>query len=252
MSQSPFLGVDDKALQCQASLHPVYHGQDSLQVLTLSSSRSCVSVPPSSILPEYSPLAFISTRICQSSSSLWITLVALIDCGAQGNFISPSVIEKHLMDLVPKSVPLPVQMADGLLSRGGLVSHYAPVTLDLGGHQESLALDVTTTPHPIILGIPWLTKNNPLINWHTRTFTFPPKEILTPIEDPDLLRTTPRPSQVSKSPSHAESQSKHPPVSTSNPCQDETPPQSTPNRSQVLPQPTSSVPITHIHAHSHP
>ena len=108
MSQGPFLGVDDKALQCQVSLHPVYHGQGSFQVPALSSSHSCVSVPSSNsrlftssspILLEYSPLAFINTRIRQSSSSPWITLVALIDCGAQGNFISPSVIEKHLMDL---------------------------------------------------------------------------------------------------------------------------------------------------------
>ena len=99
-------------------LHFIHHGQ----VTYVPASIPC------STLPQYSPLAFITVRIRQASSLRWVTTIALIDCGAQGNFISPSFVEKHFLNQVPESGPLPVQMADGLLSRGGLVTHHAPVT----------------------------------------------------------------------------------------------------------------------------
>ena len=80
MSQGPFLGVHDKAPLCQVMLHFLHHGQ----VTSVPASIPC------STLPQYSPLAFITVRIRQASSLRWVTTIALIDCGAQGNFISPS------------------------------------------------------------------------------------------------------------------------------------------------------------------
>lgn len=45
--------------------------------------------------------------------------------------------------------------------------------VQIGPHQEQLALDVTNIgQHPVILGIPWLTKHNPSIEWPTRSVTF--------------------------------------------------------------------------------
>ena len=113
MSQGPFLGVHDKAPLCQVMLHFIHHGQ----VTSVPASIPC------STLPQYSPLAFVTVRIRQASSLRWVTTIALIDCGAQGNFISPSFVEKHFLNQVPKSSPLPVQWLM-VLSRGGLVTHH--------------------------------------------------------------------------------------------------------------------------------
>ena len=88
-------------------------------------------------------------------------------------------------------------MADGLLSPRWACHTSRTCDTDINGHQESIAFDITATPHDIVLGIPWLTKNNPRIDWRTRSFTLPPKPPPDSlhIHDPNLLRITPAPTQ---------------------------------------------------------
>ena len=133
-----------------------------------------ISVATSESLPQYSPLAFIFVRVRQSESSPWISTIALLDSGAQGNFISRAFAQRYLFDHLQKNTPLSLQMGDGKPSRGGQISQYTSLQMEVNGHQESLALDITSTPHDIILGAPWLTKNNPSIDWKERTISFAP------------------------------------------------------------------------------
>jgi len=153
-----------------------------------------ISVATSESLPQYSPLAFIFVRVRQSESSPWISTIALLDSGAQGNFISRAFAQRYLFDHLQKNAPLSLQMGDGKPSRGGQISQYTSLQMEVNGHQESLALDITSTPHDIILGAPWLTKNNPSIDWKERTISFPPtsdraKDPL--ISHTDLLTNSP-------------------------------------------------------------
>jgi hypothetical protein len=63
-------------------------------------------------------------------------------------------------------------IADGNQSPAGPITHYDLTTICTAGHEEQLALDVTSLSHPLIIGMPWLRKHNPYIDYHTDTMTF--------------------------------------------------------------------------------
>jgi hypothetical protein len=64
-------------------------------------------------------------------------------------------------------------LADGENSRSGEVTHYVPVKIKIGDHQESLAFDASTIGYDAILGLSWLKKHNPVIKWSDHTLSFP-------------------------------------------------------------------------------
>lgn len=44
----------------------------------------------------------------------------------------------------------------------------------MGTHTKEVVFNVVTSPHnPIILGLPWLIKHNPSVDWQSCTLTFP-------------------------------------------------------------------------------
>lgn len=64
-------------------------------------------------------------------------------------------------------------MADGQVSTHGPVTHFVRVPLTISKHHEEISLNVTKLQHqPIILGIDWLEKHNPSINWKKRLISF--------------------------------------------------------------------------------
>jgi hypothetical protein len=103
-------------------------------------------------------------------------LVAMIDSGATGNFISPEVIKHFGISTQVKNTPYTLTVADGTDAsyRDGLVDiETVRLRMDTGDHMEWLQLDVTQIGrHEIILGMPWITKHNPTINWQTRQLVF--------------------------------------------------------------------------------
>jgi hypothetical protein len=55
----------------------------------------------------------------------------------------------------------------------GPVTHEATVTLTINDHQEEIKLHcITIGNSPIIIGLPWLRKHNPNINWKEGRVTF--------------------------------------------------------------------------------
>jgi hypothetical protein len=56
---------------------------------------------------------------------------------------------------------------------GGPVTHEATVTLTINDHREEIKLHcITIGNSPIIVGLPWLRKHNPNINWKEGRITF--------------------------------------------------------------------------------
>jgi hypothetical protein len=88
----------------------------------------------------------------------------LIDGGAQGNVISSSFVKKHAIP-VHSSSPIPIILPNGSQS---FSAHTAPITFQR--QQYSISLDPIVYPlqkYDLLLGKPWLTQVNPLINWRT-------------------------------------------------------------------------------------
>ena len=123
--------------------------------------------PLESIEPEYASLAYLDVEICYPGAKEWNTTRAMLDCGGQGSFINKEFCQVYQIPQaqVLKPTPLPLILADGQSSRGGDVTHYTPLLLNIGGNVETITLDTSTTAHDVILGIPWLSKHNPSINW---------------------------------------------------------------------------------------
>ncbi len=95
-----------------------------------------------------------------------VSCSALIDSGAEGNFIDERWAREHDIPLVDLEDTTTVFALDGrVLSTVDRVT--IPVSLTVSGnHQETISFYIFQSPFtPIVLGHPWLTQHNPLINW---------------------------------------------------------------------------------------
>uniref|UniRef100_A0A671X748 Gypsy retrotransposon integrase-like protein 1 n=1 Tax=Sparus aurata TaxID=8175 RepID=A0A671X748_SPAAU len=99
-----------------------------------------------------------------------ISVQALVDSGADDNFIDSNLVEQHGLLVTELEVPKEVLALDS--RQLDIVTHKTePLKLTLSGnHQEHIELYVIKSPlTPIVLGLPWLTKHNPHIDWTTST-----------------------------------------------------------------------------------
>ena len=95
-----------------------------------------------------------------------ISALALVDSGASGTFIDPSVLLQSRLTPLPPPHPIPVELIDG--SSASPVTHYFPSRLRIHGtHSEDITFDVIQLAHfQVVLGFPWLARHNPTIDWH--------------------------------------------------------------------------------------
>jgi hypothetical protein len=95
----------------------------------------------------------------------------MIDSGAQGNYISPSVVNKLRLPWKEKQECYRLSTVDGANVEygNGLVDmETAPLHVEIHNlPPESIIFDITgIAKHQLILGIPWLKKVNPRIDWN--------------------------------------------------------------------------------------
>lgn len=93
--------------------------------------------------------------------------MAMLDSGAEGNFISYTFATRNNIQLTRKDRPYPLRTVDGSASsydKGWIRVETEPIKLTIGKHVEKITLDVTSIPgHDIILGIPWFEAHEPYI-----------------------------------------------------------------------------------------
>jgi transposase InsO family protein len=98
-------------------------------------------------------------------------LRVLVDSGASSDFISTSAVTR--LRLAPQELAeaIRVRLADGSLST---TDHSASFPFTLSTFTEERDYIVTSLQgYDIILGKPWLSQHNPVINWTTNTVTSP-------------------------------------------------------------------------------
>jgi hypothetical protein len=93
----------------------------------------------------------------------------LIDSGCTGNLLSTAFVSMHpVLSKTKTQVPQGLALlADG--STIQLESRTRQVELCLDHHREFLDFDVARLRYDAILGMSWLERNNPVINWRDRT-----------------------------------------------------------------------------------
>jgi hypothetical protein len=96
----------------------------------------------------------------------------MIDSGATGNFISRRFVKSNGIATQEKNDGYELIAVDGS-SLPDVDSETIPLPLAIQSHHEEIVLDVLdTASHDIVLGIPWLEKHNPVIDWTKRVLRF--------------------------------------------------------------------------------
>ena len=131
----------------------------------------------------------------------------MIDSGATGLFIDKSFVRKHQMTLIPLKHPIRLHNIDGSNNTAGQITHFVRLHMTLGKYHEWTDFLVTNLgTDTLILGLPWLRKVNPAIDWKTGTFFIPrkahnPSKVqVEEVEDEEIQATRERSKLSSDSP----------------------------------------------------
>jgi hypothetical protein len=97
----------------------------------------------------------------------------MIDCGATENFIDREYARQNQIPLLRKAVPRHCLAVDGTEVLGGPITHEALLHVTINNHEETVRLQcITIGNSSVILGLPWLRKHNPAIDWKGNRVSF--------------------------------------------------------------------------------
>ena len=107
---------------------------------------------------------------------------ALVDSGASDNFVDPSIVPTQNASLLPH--PIALELFDGSSSTAGVITHSIRLPIEYASGQTHEVDFLITSLHPgaqLILGLPWLRRTKPSIDWENLTCSLP--DLLYPSED---------------------------------------------------------------------
>ena len=94
---------------------------------------------------------------------------ALIDSGAQGNFINDEFTKKHRLPLLKLKKEIPVSNVDNTPNKNGPIRFHTRLPLTVDGKTYSIQFMISNLGKDnVILGLPWLKFINPEIDWTRR------------------------------------------------------------------------------------
>ncbi|ROL53801.1 Transposon Tf2-6 polyprotein [Anabarilius grahami] len=136
---------------------------------------ACPTRPPrpmvSAILPSTPKMKPLTTVVNLTAAATSLTVVALLDSGSAGNFISGSLCRQLRLKTAPSPTIYQISSITGKpLSRKHVRRMVGPLQLQVGLlHTEGIHLlvleDSTTWNADVVLGRPWLEQHNPTISW---------------------------------------------------------------------------------------
>ena len=115
-----------------------------------------------------------------SNGTQIIKTTALVDCGATRNFIDVSLL--CLLELPLEKLPQPIiaNNIDGTANAKGTIRWKAHTNILFKERTEKLKLMVLSLGRrQIILGMPWLKKWNPTIDWERNMIMLPENPLTT-------------------------------------------------------------------------
>jgi len=97
-----------------------------------------------------------------------ITVEALLDSGATGLVMSSEFAKKQGFKLKKLERPINMRNVDGLFNKERPIENTVEVNIYYQGHRERTEIDVIGGQKwTVILGILWLARHNPEIDWRT-------------------------------------------------------------------------------------
>ena len=99
----------------------------------------------------------------------------MIDCGATGLFLDSPFVERHRITTFLLRNPISLLNIDGSPNNAGKITHFARLMLTIDNYSEWNDFLITNLGgENLILGLPWLRKVNPTIDWELGTLSIPP------------------------------------------------------------------------------
>ncbi|OMJ14567.1 Retrotransposon-derived protein PEG10 [Smittium culicis] len=138
-------------------------------IVSPSTQLSC-SVPR----PEHDHRFLVQVTV-HSSSTPNFQIKAMIDSGASGMFINKKLAKAFAIPTVPKKDPVYVEFIDGSpLNEGPITHETIPLKIQItNDHWEETTFEILSSNHAdMILGLPWLERHEPTINWAKRKILF--------------------------------------------------------------------------------
>ena len=123
-------------------------------------------------ISENIPSIELSVKIRGKNKSAEVT--AIVDSGATGNVISRQLVRKYNIRELPTIDKLDLVNANGSKSIiSTMVRLWVTITNGIEDHTEMLSFYVgDIASYSILLGMPWLMKHNPTIDWESLSITF--------------------------------------------------------------------------------
>jgi hypothetical protein len=122
---------------------------------------------------------FSATPSCSTPTKKSITQMrpfhgwAMIDPGASSCFIHKDFVKNYKISTIKKKKPRKLKVIDGREISSGLVEYECTFKLTIGSHSEEIVCNVADIgKHSIVLGMSWLRKHNPTIEWSAKRVTF--------------------------------------------------------------------------------
>ncbi len=96
---------------------------------------------------------------------------ALVDLGGTASCISQEFANRHSLSRRLKDEPVPITAVDDRPIASGLVTQDVITSLFVKSHAENITLAVVSISFPVILGLDWLRRHNPGIDWARNCLT---------------------------------------------------------------------------------
>ncbi|KAG9221350.1 hypothetical protein CCMSSC00406_0009927 [Pleurotus cornucopiae] len=97
-----------------------------------------------------------------------LTPESMLDCGASDSFIDQEFVKKNNIKTKKLTNPAVIRNADGTANNAGRVTEKVETRMTYKGHVEVMTFYVTNLGNvDVILGLTWLRKHNPEIDWKT-------------------------------------------------------------------------------------
>jgi hypothetical protein len=114
----------------------------------------------------------ITIPLTRCSNLKTVEAKALIDSGAEGKFVDSSLVDWKNVHRLKKNIP--VQNVDGTQNKAGDVRYKTKICYNINKKQfEDWFYVMKLGEQRLILGLPWLQRTNPSIDWSTGTVSFP-------------------------------------------------------------------------------
>jgi hypothetical protein len=102
------------------------------------------------------------------------SIEAMLDSGAQGCFMHLHFVKENNVTTIALKKPIGLGNIDGSPNQSGSITHYAILKVLVDGHlTQSLFHIADIGSEDAILGIDWLRRHNPSVDWSTDSISFP-------------------------------------------------------------------------------